>query len=165
MCCALKRTKESPRVIFISGFSNSGKTTLIERLIPRLRRLGLRVGTIKHAHEGFEPDRPGKDSWRHAQAGACAVTLIAPKQVASFIQTEQETPLAPILHQMASRADLVLVEGFKQVPGPRILVEPNGLSRLKIEHSICHVGVFPKRLSASELTKITQFCRGKDGDN
>ena len=87
MLSPLGETKMDPKKVFVSGPSNSGKTTLIERLIPKLREAGIRVGTVKHAHEGSDIDHPGKDSWRHAQAGAHAVTVIAPTQTVLIIQT------------------------------------------------------------------------------
>ena len=164
MCYDSKKSKRNLRVIFVSGFSNSGKTTLIELLVPRLRQRGLRVGTIKHAHEGVEVDRPGKDSWRHRQAGACAVTLISPRQVASFVQTEEETQLTQMIEQVAQTVDLILVEGFKEVPGLKILIEPSDSYRLKIDGRNCRVGIFPKGLSPFEIDQIVQFCRGGNGN-
>ena len=163
MCYDSKKSKRNLRVIFVSGFSNSGKTTLIELLVPRLRQRGLRVGTIKHAHEGYEVDHPGKDSWRHAHAGASAVILISPKQVTSFIQTEQEKRLADVIHQMAPTVNLILVEGFRRSPGRKILIE-RSTSRLRIGHNLCRIGVFPGDLSPLELKRIVQFCEGENGD-
>ena len=161
MSYELEMTKKTPRVVFVSGLSNGGKTTLIELLIPRLRKLGLRVGTIKHAHEGYEVDRPGKDSWRHTQAGATAVTLISPKQVASFVGTSQEMQLTQVIEQMAPHVDLILAEGFKQVNGPKILIEPNASYRVQIDHPMCRIGAFPTQLSPVEIEEIAQFCGGK----
>jgi len=154
-------TKKNRPVIFISGLSNSGKTTLIELLIPRLRQRGLRVGTIKHAHEEHEVDRPGKDSWRHTQAGASAVMLISPKEVASFVRTQEETKLTKAIEQMSPQVDLILVEGFKETPGRKILIEPNGSYRLKTNGLVCRVGIFPGQLSPFELERLVQFCEGR----
>lgn len=103
----------TPKVIGFIGYSNTGKTTLIEKLIPLLRARGLRVSAIKHAHHGFDMDRPGKDSYRYREAGAGQV-LIATTQRWALLT---ETPRAPaaleaLLAQLAP-CDLVIVEGFK----------------------------------------------------
>lgn len=102
-----------PKVIGFIGYSNTGKTTLIEKLIPLLRARGLRVSAIKHAHHGFDMDRPGKDSYRYREAGAEQV-LIATAQRWALLT---ETPHAPaslesLLAQLAP-CDLVIIEGFK----------------------------------------------------
>jgi molybdopterin-guanine dinucleotide biosynthesis protein MobB len=103
-----------PLLVHVIGASNSGKTTLITRLIPQLCLLGVRVGTMKHAHHGFELDQPGKDSWKHAQAGAAAVAIVAPTQTAWIVQTKQELNRAEAMAQMAPHVDMLLVEGFTQ---------------------------------------------------
>jgi molybdopterin-guanine dinucleotide biosynthesis protein B len=107
------RSLPLPKVIGVIGYSNTGKTTLIEKLIPLLRARGLRVSAIKHAHHGFDMDRPGKDSYRYREAGAGQV-LIATQQRWALLT---ETPQAPatldeLLAQLAP-CDLVIVEGFK----------------------------------------------------
>ncbi len=100
-----------PAVISIVGKSNSGKTTLIEKLIPCLKKRGLRVGTVKHhAHPGLEFDKPGKDTWRHAQAGADAVALISPGKMFLVRRTEGEQPLQAVTVVLGD-LDLVLTEG------------------------------------------------------
>ena len=164
MSYELEMTKRTPRVVFVSGLSNGGKTTLIELLIPRLRQRGLRVGTIKHAHEGYEVDHPGKDSWRHTQAGATAVTLISPKQVTSFVGTSQEMQLTQVIEQMAPHVDLILAEGFKQAAVRKILIGSSASYRLRIDDRNCRVGIFPKGLSPLEIDQIVQFCRGENGN-
>lgn len=146
-----------PSVIFVSGPSHSGKTTLIELLIPRLRQAGFRVGTIKHAHDGCDMDHPGKDSWRHAQAGASAVTIIAPRQTALLIQTEKDMQLSQVVGQMAPYVDLILVEGYKNVNGPKILLEPLTQGEVFIKDGRCRIGIQPDRLSTHELERITEF--------
>jgi molybdopterin-guanine dinucleotide biosynthesis protein MobB len=111
-------------VVSIVGRSNSGKTTLIERLLPILTGFGYRVVTVKHHHWGdFEADTPGKDSWRHARAGAVATALSGSRQLAVFQQTEARVPLEEIVKQMApARPDIVITEGFKEGPFPKIEV-------------------------------------------
>jgi molybdopterin-guanine dinucleotide biosynthesis protein MobB len=111
-----------PILCFV-GKSGSGKTTLLEKLIPELKRRGYRVATIKHhVHRGgLEFDRPGKDSWRHAQAGADHVVLVAPGGVASVRRVAQEPTLDEIagtIHEV----DIILVEGYKWAARPKIEV-------------------------------------------
>ena len=147
-----------PGLVWVVGMSNSGKTTLIERLIPRLRARGLRVGTVKHAHHGFEMDVPGKDSWRHAQAGAEAVAVISPTRTAWLVHAPEELSCAQAVERIRDRVDLVLVVGFKQLSGPRLLLEPAADSRLTVEEAHCRIGVPVPDLTTDELERIAQFC-------
>ncbi|HEY5763853.1 MAG TPA: molybdopterin-guanine dinucleotide biosynthesis protein B [Rhodocyclaceae bacterium] len=105
------------KVFGIAGYSGSGKTTLIEKLIPLLRGHGLSVSVIKHTHHDFDLDRPGKDSWRHRQAGAAEVVLAGEHRWA-LLHELRETPRPPLESIVARLApvDLVLVEGFKHEP-------------------------------------------------
>ena len=103
------------RVFGLAGWSGSGKTTLVERLLPELTGRGLSVSTVKHAHHSFDVDRPGKDSWRHREAGASEVMIASERR---WVLTHEhrgapEPPLEALLRQM-SAVDLVLVEGFKR---------------------------------------------------
>jgi molybdopterin-guanine dinucleotide biosynthesis adapter protein len=101
-------------VLSIVGKSGSGKTTLLEKLIPELKRRGYRVGTIKHhAHPGFEIDHPGKDTWRHAQAGSDHVVIVAPDKIASIRRLERELSLDEIAATM-TEVDIILTDGFKR---------------------------------------------------
>jgi molybdopterin-guanine dinucleotide biosynthesis protein MobB len=107
-------------VVTIIGKSKSGKTTLLEKLIPALRQRGYRVGTVKHhSHPGFEIDQPGKDSWRHAQAGSQQVVIAAPDKVASYRFTETEASLDDVLTEFRD-VDIILVEGYKRAGKPSI---------------------------------------------
>lgn len=102
------------KAIGFVGSSGSGKTTLIERLIPLLTGRGLTVSTLKHAHHGFDIDRPGKDSFRFRAAGAGQVMIASPQRWA--LMTELHGP-EPALEQLLSElapCDLVLVEGFRR---------------------------------------------------
>jgi molybdopterin-guanine dinucleotide biosynthesis protein B len=103
----------------IAGWSGSGKTTLITALIPILRRRGLTVSTIKHAHHDLLLDQPGKDSFRHAAAGAEEVILAAGSRYALFSQAPAGLP--DLLARLAP-VDLVLVEGFKHETLPKLEV-------------------------------------------
>lgn len=104
------------QVLGVTGSSGSGKTTLLVALLPELVAAGLTVSTIKHAHEGFDIDRPGKDSYRHREAGACEVLLAGPERWA-LLHEECGPPadLAALLARL-SPVDLVLVEGFRHDP-------------------------------------------------
>lgn len=107
-------------VFGITGWKNAGKTTLTERLVAEFVRRGRRIATIKHAHHAVDIDEPGTDSWRHRAAGATEVALVGGHRYA--IMREQEEPtLAEVLARLAP-ADLVLIEGFKREPHPKIEV-------------------------------------------
>jgi molybdopterin-guanine dinucleotide biosynthesis adapter protein len=111
------------RAIGFAGWSGAGKTTLIGRLIPELNRRGLSVSTIKHAHHGFDLDQPGKDSYEHRAAGAHEVLVASANRLALMreLRGAPEPPLADLLRLLAP-VDLVLVEGFKRDPLPKIEV-------------------------------------------
>ena len=111
------------RVIGLAGWSGAGKTTLLTRLIPHFREQGLRVSVIKHAHHDFDIDVPGKDSWRHRQAGAEEVLVASGKRWALMHELREapEPRLTELLAKM-SRVDLVVVEGFKSDPYRKIEV-------------------------------------------
>lgn len=104
------------RAVGFAGYSGSGKTTLVEQLIPALRFRGLRVSVIKHAHHSFEIDRPGKDTWRHREAGALEVVAASPKRLV-IMQEYPETAVHDVhglIARLSAPVDWVLVEGFKQ---------------------------------------------------
>lgn len=109
-----------PPVISIVGKSESGKTTLIERLVPELKRRGYRIGIVKHAHHGFDMDRKGKDSYRHRQAGADTVMIASPGQIAMIksVPSECLDDLVPYFEDM----DLLITEGFKSDGAQKIEV-------------------------------------------
>jgi len=107
-------------IISIVGRSNTGKTTLIEKLVPELCLRGYRVATIKHAASGFEIDREGKDSWRHKKAGAFKTILISPTELALMEVFEREYSVEELVALYIKDADLVLLEGHKNNPYPKI---------------------------------------------
>ena len=111
------------RVIGFAGWSGAGKTTLIVRLIPELNRRGCSVSTIKHAHHNFDLDQPGKDSYEHRAAGAEEVLVASANRVALMreLRGAPEPSLAE-LFRLLKNVDLVLVEGFKRDPLPKIEV-------------------------------------------
>jgi molybdopterin-guanine dinucleotide biosynthesis protein B len=111
------------KVIGIAGYSGSGKTTLIEKLIPVLVREGLRVSLIKHAHHEFDVDQPGKDSYRHRHAGCAEVLISSSKRWA--MMHELRGAAEPSLHEQLKHfapCDLVIVEGYKNEPIPKVEV-------------------------------------------
>ncbi len=109
-----------PHIITIVGKSNSGKTTLLEKLIACLREKGYRTGTVKHAHDGFEMDKKGKDSWRHRKAGAQATLVITAGQVA-LLKDDDSDYLNKMRNYLADM-DIILAEGFKKQALPKIEV-------------------------------------------
>lgn len=109
-------------IVSIVGRSNSGKTTLIERLIPELKRLGYRIATIKHNIHGFDIDHEGKDSWRHKKAGAQLTVVASPYRVALIEDTERDYDIADLRARYVRDVDLILLEGFKGNPYPKIEV-------------------------------------------
>jgi molybdopterin-guanine dinucleotide biosynthesis adapter protein len=111
------------RVIGFAGWSGAGKTTLIVKLIPELNRRGFSVSTIKHAHHNFDLDQPGKDSYEHRAAGAEEVLVVSANRIALMreLRGAPEPSLAELL-RLLKIVDLVLVEGFKRDPLPKIEV-------------------------------------------
>jgi molybdopterin-guanine dinucleotide biosynthesis protein B/molybdopterin-guanine dinucleotide biosynthesis protein len=104
----------APALVAIVAKSNTGKTTFIEKLIPELLKLGLRVGTVKHDAHSFEIDHPGKDSWRHGQAGAHAYVVSSREKLAYIARMEGEMPLTEIARRFFADFDLVVAEGYKR---------------------------------------------------
>jgi molybdopterin-guanine dinucleotide biosynthesis adapter protein len=102
-----------PPIIAIVGYSQSGKTTLIEKLIPELISRGFKVATVKHTHHHVVPGDTEKDSWRHLQAGSAAVVLSSPRTVVMTKATTVETGLDEISRLLGEEYDLVIAEGFK----------------------------------------------------
>ncbi|MCO5065697.1 MAG: molybdopterin-guanine dinucleotide biosynthesis protein B [Rhizobiaceae bacterium] len=115
------------RIFGITGWKNSGKTTLVERLVSELTGRGWKISTIKHAHHAFDIDKEGTDSFRHRQAGASEVAIVSGNRWALMheLRDESEPELAAILHRL-SPCDLVLIEGFKREPHAKIEVRRLG---------------------------------------
>jgi molybdopterin-guanine dinucleotide biosynthesis adapter protein len=114
---------EAMNAIGFAGYSGSGKTSLIERVIPALRQRGLKVSVLKHAHHSFDIDQPGKDSFRHREAGASEVMLVSEKRW--VIMHEAQGRPEPSMEEMLTRfedCDVVLVEGYKFGALPKIEV-------------------------------------------
>jgi molybdopterin-guanine dinucleotide biosynthesis protein B len=111
------------RVFGVAGFSGAGKTTLLEKLIARFVAQGLTVAVIKQTHHDFDLDQPGKDSWRHRAAGASEVLLASDRRWALMHEVRGSAP--PALKEQVARlspCDLVLLEGYKREPVPKLEV-------------------------------------------
>ncbi len=107
-------------IVSIVGKSDSGKTTLIEKLLPELTRRGLRIATVKHDTHGFEVDHEGKDSWRHKRAGAHTVVISSPQKVALIRDVERDLTLDEIRGKLIQDVDLIVSEGYKKDVQPKI---------------------------------------------
>jgi molybdopterin-guanine dinucleotide biosynthesis protein B len=115
------------RIFGLAAWSGSGKTTLLTRLVPELTERGVTVSTVKHAHHEFDLDQPGKDSWRHRQAGATEVMVASSVRWALMheLRGAEEPELEALIHHM-SPVDLLLVEGFKRHAHPKLeLLRPS----------------------------------------
>jgi molybdopterin-guanine dinucleotide biosynthesis protein B len=110
----------SPLIIALVGKPDSGKTTLLESLIPELRHRGYRIGTVKHHVHQFEMDREGKDTWRHKQARASAVALSSPTGLGIIRDVGHDHAVEELLDRYFYDVDLVIVEGYKSTALPKI---------------------------------------------
>lgn len=109
-----------PPILSITGCGKCGKTTMVEKLVTELSRRGYVIGTLKHDVHGFSMDHPGKDTWRHKQAGARAVAIIGPDQVAVIRSTPTGEFSINDAVALLGPVDLVITEGFKRAPYPKI---------------------------------------------
>jgi molybdopterin-guanine dinucleotide biosynthesis protein B len=111
------------RIIGLAGWSGAGKTTLVAKLIPSITARGLRVSTLKHAHHAFDVDQPGKDSYMHRMAGATEVLVSSQNRFALMheLRGAPELTLAELLGKL-SPVDLVIIEGYKRDPHPKLEV-------------------------------------------
>ena len=118
--------KRKVPVISFVGRSNTGKTTLLEKVIPLLRSRGLRVGTVKHHAGEFEIDREGKDSYRHKKAGATATMITSPTKVALVEDISRELTLSEVIERYMHEVDLVITEGYKREHMPKVELYVHG---------------------------------------
>lgn len=119
-------------IVSIVGTSCSGKTTLIEKLVAELTRRGFRVATVKHSHHDFAIDHEGKDSWRHKRAGAVATVLASPGRIALIEDTAKDYDLVEVRDLYIRGADILLAEGYKRNPHPKIEVYRPDLMRERL---------------------------------
>jgi molybdopterin-guanine dinucleotide biosynthesis protein B len=118
------------RIFGFAGWSGSGKTSLIELLVPGLRARGLAVSLIKHAHHAFDVDQPGKDSYRHRKAGCTEVLISSAARWALMheLRDEPELTLEAAVDRL-SPCDLVLIEGYKRAPIPKLEIHRSSLGK------------------------------------
>ncbi|MBU0590273.1 MAG: molybdopterin-guanine dinucleotide biosynthesis protein B [Gammaproteobacteria bacterium] len=156
------------KVVGFAGFSGAGKTTLVERLIPELCLQGLRVSVVKHAHHSFDIDHPGKDSYRHRQAGAYEVLIASDQRLALMRELTQSRPLTvhEMLGELDEGVDWVLVEGYKQSDLPKVEVwrSANG-KPVRYPEDACVVAIAtdsPSALPHSTALPVLDLARPDD---
>jgi len=121
-----------PILCFV-GRSNSGKTTLIERLIPELVKAGYKVATVKHAGHGFDLDTEGKDSWRHKRAGASTVMVLSKGSLAMFADVNDDIKVSELRDRFLDQSlDLIIAEGWKSEGFPKIVVVRDQLGEVPV---------------------------------
>ena len=126
-------TLQHPPVISIVGWHNVGKTTFLEGLLRELKHQGVRVATLKHSHGEFQLDHEGTDTWRYAQAGSDCVVIAGHSRAAFIAQTEQELTLGELIARLPCEVDLIVTEGFKQEPTPKIEILAPGDAPRRVE--------------------------------
>lgn len=118
--------QEKIPVISIVGKSDSGKTTLLEKLLREAKRRNWRVATVKHDVHGFDMDKPGKDTWRHAQAGADLVVISSPQKIAILESVPEDQELDAVIARIRG-VDLIFTEGYKRGNKPKIEVSRSSM--------------------------------------
>ena len=161
----MKNQIKHPIISFV-GSSGSGKTTLLEKLIPELTRLGFKVGTIKHDVHGFEMDKPGKDSWRHKQAGAAVSMISSPVQIAMVMDVDHDHH-PDELSSLLSGVDIILTEGYKRKGRAKVeIFRPNGRGEKPLcmndEYLIAlvtdtHIDLGVPRFSLNDIKGLADF--------
>ncbi len=128
---ALIQTRDNTPLLGLAAYSGTGKTTLLEQLITRLKAEGLRLGLIKHSHHTLELDQPGKDSYRLRHAGCVETVLATPERSIHVVERPEprDTRLEEQLALLSQPLDLVLVEGFRHLPFAKIELRRSGISR------------------------------------
>ncbi|MCD6387764.1 MAG: molybdopterin-guanine dinucleotide biosynthesis protein B [Desulfobulbaceae bacterium] len=123
-----------PPIVSLVGRPDHGKTTLLEKLIPELNHRGYRIGTIKHHVHEFAMDKPGKDTWRHKQAGAHSVVLSSPTGLGLIRDVSGDTPVEELVDRYFSDVDLVIAEGYKRLALPKIEVYRSKLADTPLQN-------------------------------
>jgi molybdopterin-guanine dinucleotide biosynthesis protein B len=159
-----------PYRVAVSGFSGSGKTQLIERLILYLRKRKLKVGVVKHAHDRIDLDRPGKDSWRLLKSGADSVAVVGPKQLMLVLMQKGADGLERAFKTLPEDLDLVFLEGFHRASYPQIVVADRSGQIRHGPHPIAIVSDEAPRCSIpwfrpEEVGKLARFIEMKMKEN
>lgn len=141
--------KEIPVISIVGGKSNSGKTTLLEKLIREAKLRGWRVATLKHDVHGFEMDQPGKDTWRHDQAGADVVAISSPSRIAVLERVPADQPLDEVLSRIHG-VDVIFTEGYKHADKAKI----------EVFRSAVHQELFSKRDELIAIASDIEFDNG-----
>ena len=145
----------APPVITFIGKSNSGKTTLLVKLIPELKRRGYRVASIKHSHHNVTMDQEGKDSWRHRDAGAEMVALVSGNTVSFVRDYPHEPDVELIRNTYMEGVDIVLAEGFKWTGLPKIWVFREGNSQPVVKKDDSLIAVVSDEEALTDLPWIS----------
>ena len=143
-----------PPLVAITGFRNSGKTTATESIVRELSGRGYRVGTFKHCHHGYDLDRPGKDSWRHRQAGAVRSVLTGPDGFALVGEPMPEEDLHRMTGWLFADMDVVLAEGYHWLPLPRIEIHTSDRSPRPGHPDGTTLGVLPGGFGDAEISEL-----------
>lgn len=138
-----------PVISIVGAKSNSGKTTLLEKLIREAKLRGWKVATLKHDVHGFQMDQPGKDTWRHAQAGADVVAISSPQRIAVIERVSEDTPLNEVLSRIQG-VDVIFTEGYKHADKPKI----------EVFRSAVHQELFSKPDELIAIASDIQFDNG-----
>ncbi|HBV85972.1 molybdopterin-guanine dinucleotide biosynthesis protein B [Desulfosporosinus sp.] len=138
-----------PVISIVGGKSNSGKTTLLEKLIREAKGRGWRVATLKHDVHGFEMDQPGKDTWRHDRAGADIVAISSPQRIAVLERVSEDQPLDEVLARIHG-VDIIFTEGYKHADKPKI----------EVFRSAVHEGLFSKPEELIAIASDLEFDNG-----
>lgn len=153
-------------IVCVVGASNAGKTTFLEKLIPELTKRGYRVGCLKHGSHGFEMDHEGKDTYRLRQAGAQAIAIVSPDQVATIRRLAGELSPEEVAARFFWREDILLTEGYRQSDFPKIEVFRSGIEAKPIctqkDHLVALVTDDPSRVEVPrfgfhEADKVADF--------
>lgn len=136
-----------PVVSIVARHSNSGKTTLLEKLLREAKERGWRVAVVKHDAHEFDMDKPGKDSWRFAQAGADVVAISSPHKMAILETRELERTLDEVLERLPDDVDLIFTEGYKHGNKPKI----------EVFRSVVHQELFSKPEELIAIVSDVQF--------
>jgi molybdopterin-guanine dinucleotide biosynthesis protein B len=158
-------------IIAVVGFSGTGKTTLMEKLISELTERGLRVGTVKHHPHTIEMDQPGKDSWRHKRAGSRVAIISSPTRIGMVMEVDHDYRLDELSY-FFSHVDIVLAEGYKRDNTPKIEVfrpeiHPNpictGDEHLVALVSDVRVDLVVPRFSLGDIKGLADFLTNRFG--